>query len=154
MKIELLSFTPDMAEKYENFIKKCFEVLGWEYGKYDKGDDARIIDGVSLGYAALWCLMREGEIIGSVAVRALDKEKSVAELKRLYVSPNEQGKGYGETLFKTAYLYAAQNGYKILRADTTKDRAASRHLLQKYGFVPTSDYNGNPYAELFYECVL
>src|SRR4051812_42658092 len=57
-----------------------------------------------------------GEIVGCVAVRALDGDTS--ELKRLYVRPAGRGAGLGRTLTEEAIDAAGRLGYRRMRLDT------------------------------------
>ncbi|MDR3263863.1 MAG: GNAT family N-acetyltransferase [Clostridiales bacterium] len=137
------------VKAYLAFVEACFKVLGWEYGDYDKKEDEKILAAARDGKGVVWGMFDDNErLAGTVAVRELSDGS--AELKRLYVLPKEQGKGYGGMLFKTAYDWALNNAYTLLKADTTTDRYASIHLLEGHGFKRTDDYNGNPFAELFY----
>ena len=101
-----------------------------------------------------WCLFEGDELIGMVAVRYLDNDKGIAELKRLYILPEYQGKCYGGLLFGLTIDYTKEQGYRIIRADTRHDRAASLHLIEKYRFRRIEQYNDNAFAELYFELEL
>ena len=147
--IDILEVKPEQQEDARAFIAKCFSALGWEYGEYDRTDDDKIFAAANNGDGAVLAAFKNREIIGTVAVRKLPDGS--AELKRLYVAPKSQNQGLGGMLFEAAYSHALAKGYTTLRADTCKDCLQSRRLLEKYGFEPRGDYNGNPFAELFYE---
>ena len=101
-----------------------------------------------------WCLYDNERLIGTVALRTINSINKTAELKRLYVIKEEQGKGYGSLLFNTAVEYAKDNGYCKICADTRNDRKASQHLMRKYGFQKIPKYNDNKFAELFFELII
>ena len=81
----------------------------------------------------------------------MDKDNKVAEMKRLYVLQDYQGRGFGRQLFEIALTYAKENGYEKICLDTRKDRDALLHLKHKYGFVEIPKYNNNEFAEIFFE---
>ena len=54
-------------------------------------------------------------------------------------------------LFRHALDFAKKQEYQVLRADTQRGRAASRHLMEKYRFRQIEKYNQNEFAELYYE---
>jgi len=141
-------YDSSMQPAVEKCFQNCVEALGWKYELNGRHSDMRNIEEV---YERFWCLFEDGELIGMIAVRCIDEANNVAELKRLYVLPQYQGKGYGDLLFKHALDYTRMQGYSIVRADTRHDRSASRHLMEKYGFKPIESYNENEFAELYYE---
>lgn len=47
-------------------------------------------------------------LIGTVAVRIIDIDDKVAELKRMFILPEYQGKGYGRLLLEYAIDYARE----------------------------------------------
>ena len=144
-------YDKSMQPALETCFKACVCTLGWEYQPEDRHSDIVNIEDIYLRHGSFWCLFRGEELIGMVAVRCFENDNSVAELKRLYVLPDYQGKGYGGMLFKHALDYAKKQGFKTVRADTRQDRAASLHLISKHRFRQIERYNNNAFAELFYE---
>ncbi len=102
----------------------------------------------------MWCMYDGPLLVGTVAVRTIDKGAKTAEMKRLYVLKDYQSKGCGGALFKTALDFAVSNGFRKICADTRHDRDASQHLMRKHGFREAPRYNDNPFAELFFELEL
>ena len=140
-----------MQDDINNFYQKCFNDLGWEYQPYGRHSDTINIKEKYMRDGCFWCLYDDNKLIGTVTVYTINCDNKTAEMKRLYVLNDYQGKGYGELLFKTALDYAKENGYKKIYADTRKDRGASRHLIKKYNFRETLRYNNNDFSELFFE---
>jgi len=147
---ELQPYNPSMQPLVEAFFASCFAALGWDYNPADVAS----IEEVYMRRGMFWCLFDDDSLVGTVAVRSLDKCNEAAEMKRLYVRPEYQGKGYGELLFQTALDWAKTSGYQIIRLDTRQDRSASRHLIEKHRFRQIEQYNQNAFAELFYELSL
>jgi len=147
---EFREYTLSMQPLVEAFFASCFAALGWDYHPADVAD----IEETYMRRGMFWCLFDDGRLIGTVAVRSLDDCNEAVEMKRLYVLPEYQGKGYGEFLFQTALDWAKASGCQVIRLDTRRDRSASRHLIEKHRFRQIEQYNQNAFAELFYELSL
>ena len=152
--ITLKIYDNKMQSDIEKFYCKCFTDLGWGYEPHGRHSDTLNIDEVYMSNGCMWCLYDDDLLIGTVAVRTIDKENKIAELKRLYVLKEYQNKGYGNILFQAAINYAKEKNYSRICADTRNDRNASQHLMRKYGFREIPKYNDNPFAELFFELEL
>jgi Acetyltransferases len=146
---EIKIYSSDMQNKIEEFFGICFDALGWDFNLEGRHSDIKNIPEVYMKNGCMWCLIDGKKVIGTSAVRTIAPD--IAELKRLYVLPEYQGRGYGKLLFETALQYAKAEKYKKIRLDTQKDRSASRHLIETHGFKEISGYNDNPFAELYYE---
>jgi len=141
-------YKPCTQGEVEAFFKECFEALGWTW-ELGNMEDIYNIPAVYQATGQFWCLYDGEKLVGTIALRTLSE--GVGEMKRLYLLPAYQGKGLGGMLFDTALRYAKESGYQRIRADTEYDCFASRHLMNKNGFVEIGRYNDNPYAEIFLE---
>lgn len=150
-KIIIAIYNEAMQSDIEDFFTICFEKLGWGFNPEGSHSDIVSIPESYIQNGQFWCVYDNGKLIGTVAVRTIDKVERIAELKRLYVLPDRQGEGFGGMLFETALQYAKEKCFKKICADTRCDRSASRHLMEKHGFVEVPKYNDNAFAELFYE---
>ena len=144
-------FESSMQSDVDALFAECFRALGRKYDPEGGHNDIMNIPEVYQKNGQFWCLYDNETLVGTVAIRSLDPVKCIAELKRLYVLPTRQGEGLGGKLFDTALQFAKEAGFKIIRADTRRDRSASRHLMIKNGFKEIPQYNDNDTAELFYE---
>ena len=152
--IEIKVYDNQMQQEIEQFFEKCFADLGWGFEPNGRHLDITNIQDSYMSNGCMWCLYKNNRLIGTVAVRTIDIERKIAEMKRLYVAKEEQKNGYGNMLFDTALNYAKTSGFYKICADTQNDRDASRHLMRKYGFNEIPKYNDNNLAELFFELVL
>ena len=149
--VTLKVYSEKMQADIEEFYSKCFADLGWEYEPHGRHSDILDIDKVYMSNGCMWCLYDGSLLVGTVAVRTIDEENKIAELKRLYVLKEYQGKNYGNMLFQIALSYAKENDYSKIRADTQKDSDAFQHLMRKHGFREIPRYNENAFAELYFE---
>ena len=149
--VEIKQYEQSMQLAVEKFYADCFAVLGWGLDLSDRHSDIRNIGEEYMRGGMFWCAFEGGTLIGTVAVRQIDDNGEIAELKRFYVLPEFQGKGFGRLLFKTALDFAKASEFRVIRLDTQKNRSASRHLFESHGFRLIEKYNQNAYAELFYE---
>ena len=152
--IDLKIYNIGLQEDIEHFFEMCFTDLGWSYEPHGRHSDILNINDIYMSNGCMWCLYNDNQLIGTVAVRTIDNEKKVAEMKRLYVLKEYQGKNYGDMLFKTALNYVKEKNYNKICADTQNDRDASQHLMRKYGFYEIPKYNDNDFAELYFELKL
>jgi len=89
---------------------------------------------VAHGRGAFLVLYRRGTPVGCGALRLLDAE--TAELKRMYVSPLERGKGLGRHLVHALEAEARALGARRLVLETGIRQAAALALYRATGFQP------------------
>ncbi len=80
--------------------------------------------------------------IGCVALRRIDK--SICEMKRLFVAPEHRGKGIGRALANFVIDEAQKLGYRRMRLDTVTSMQAANALYTSLGFEPIEAYCYNP----------
>ncbi len=154
---ELRIYNNEMQQDIEEFYYKCFTDLGWGYEPNDRHSDTVNIQKEYMAKGCMWCLYEGDLLIGTVAVRNIsveDKEEKVAELKRMFMLKEYQGKGYGHLLLETAISYSRENGFDKMRLDSRKELRMAVHLYHKHGFAEIPVYNDNKSAELYMELKL
>ena len=149
--MEILAFKPSMQQAVGIFFEKCFAAVGIPYSPKDRHADIADVERHYMQEGCFWCLFDNEVLIGTVAVRIIDSEKKVVELKRMFVLPEYQGQGYGKLLLKHAVNYARGQQYSKICLDTRKQFSAAQHLYRSAGFVETDKYNDNEKAELYFE---
>ena len=84
----------------------------------------------------------EANAAGCIAVRRLREE--TCELKRLYVRPAYQGRGYGLVLARRAMDWARAAGYQRMVLDTLPVMEGAQRLYERLGFRDVAPYRFNP----------
>ena len=89
----------------------------------------------------------DGVPVACGAVRAL--EPGIGEIKRMYVVPDQRGRGLGRRLLEALEAEAAAMGFARLRLDTGERQAAAIELYRSAGYRPIAPYNDT--ADLWFE---
>lgn len=87
---------------------------------------------------------RDDKPIGAGAIRYYDDK--TAELKRVFVVPDEQGNGVGTLLVGKLIEWARELGYEKMILETGELLAESCHVYKKLGFVKIPNYGA--YADM------
>lgn len=74
----------------------------------------------------------EGRVVGMGALRRVNND--TAEIKRMRVQPELQGKGLGTRMLKLLESKAKELGYKRLILDTSLQQQAALHIYTKHGY--------------------
>ena len=91
-----------------------------------------------------------GDIVGTVGLRFLSE--GVAEMKRMFVLPDFQGQGIGNTLMLSFIEKARELGYTSIKLDTIPELDKAIELYKKHRFTLTDPYCYNPHSQVqFYE---
>ncbi|MEE1941271.1 GNAT family N-acetyltransferase [Streptomyces sp. TRM 70361] len=91
-----------------------------------------------------------GRPAGCVGLRVLDAD--AAEVTRLFVHPAARGTGGGARLLAAAERAAGEVfGARAVRLDTRGDLVEARALYARSGYREIPDYNGDRYADHWYE---
>lgn len=149
--MEIRTFKSDMQQCVSDFFEKCFSAVGIPYSPKDRHADIADVERYYMRNGCFWGLFDNEVLVGTVAVRIIDIENKVVELKRMFVLPEYQGKGYGKLLLNHAIDYVKEQQYKKICLDTRKQFSVAQHLYRSSGFRETDKYNDNERAELYFE---
>jgi putative acetyltransferase len=113
---------------------------------------ARELEQIAVIYGApagVLYLARAGQRpVGCVAVRSIDEQ--TAEMKRLYVQPDERGSRLGQRLGLASIAFARAHGYRRMVLDTLRSMAPALALYRSLGFRETTAYYANPLPDVVY----
>jgi molybdopterin-guanine dinucleotide biosynthesis protein A len=129
LQIRIVPFEPEHTDGFRSLIRDTLPEFGFEP---DPGIDPDLEDDPGAVYAALWIALREGEVVGSVALRSLGPHE--LELKRMYLRPGQRGRGLGRRLLETALEWARADGARRVKLDTSDRMEAARGLYEARGF--------------------
>lgn len=87
----------------------------------------------------LLLLRADAAAAGVVGVRPLSED--TAEMKRLFVRPAWQGRGFGRALAKAAVDHARAAGFRALRLDTLDHMKGAQALYRAMGFAEIAPYH-------------
>jgi GNAT superfamily N-acetyltransferase len=73
------------------------------------------------------------------------------ELKRMYVVPEQRGRGIARALLAELEARAIRLGYQVARLDTGPRQPAAQALYESAGYRPIENFNANPVASFFGE---
>ena len=83
-----------------------------------------------------FCILEnaDGRIIATCALYPVDK--ATCELRKMYIRPENRGKGYGKRLLEEAISQARQMGFKTMTLETATVLKEAIALYRSYGFKP------------------
>ena len=97
---------------------------------------------------ALILAYKEKTAVGCAAIRELDSE--TAELKRMYVHPDNRGLQIGRKLLELSIETAKKLNYKKIRLDTLPTMLYAQRLYRMSGFFEIPSYRFNPVSGAVY----
>jgi GNAT superfamily N-acetyltransferase len=106
------------------------------------------LDGLPGEYApprgALFVAVEGPVYLGMIALRPSDR--TIAEMKRLYVRPQSRGRGLARQLIARLCDEARRLNYTEIRLDTLPKMGDAQAIYETYGFVDIEPYYVTPIA--------
>ena len=94
-------------------------------------------------------LSEHGRAVAGGGLKRLDD--AACEIKRMYVVRDARGRGLGRALLAALEELARDMGYAVVRLDTGSRQPGAQRLYERSGYLPVSDFNGNPQASYWGE---
>ena len=92
----------------------------------------------------------DGQIVAMGAFRKTGEGR--AEIKRMRVHPDFQGRGYGKMMLHELEKHAKNAGYKMLHLNTSTVQLAAQKLYRGLGFQETGERKvSQNFTEIFFE---
>jgi putative acetyltransferase len=127
--MSIVPFQPGHEDGFRSLVSDTLLEFGFEHDPEFDGD----LDDPAATYAALWVAVEDERVVGSVALR--DLGDGAVELKRMYLRPDQRGRGLGKQLLALALDWARAHGKKLIRLDTSEQMVAAQRLYEANGFV-------------------
>lgn len=90
----------------------------------------------------LWLALREGEIVGTVAIDGEDLGPAIGHLRWFIVDDAVRGGGAGRKLLSAALHFCTAQAFKEVHLWTFQGLHAARHLYEQHGFVLAEESPG------------
>jgi ribosomal protein S18 acetylase RimI-like enzyme len=128
----------------KTLFQEYSESLGFDLGFQNFDEELANFPGqYSPPAGRLYLARYHDQPVGCVGLRKF--EKSVCEMKRLYVKPDFRGKQAGRELAKAVIKAAKTIGYEYIRLDTLPSMESANTLYRSLGFKPMGPYRYNPF---------
>lgn len=141
----------DLNVEYMNWwlrgIEECFKtdlasLLGWsneavesKKREYLTSELERLCSDL---HGVYYLLELEDAIIGMGALHQTSEK--AGEIKRMYIRPAYQGKGYGKALLQQLLQKAKEFGYRSVYLDSGRFMTTAHKLYRSFGFIECSAY--------------
>lgn len=140
---------------YEVF--KEASTLEESIAKYSVQETLRDLDDIPKNYfengGTFLVTVNDGHIIGTGAIRFL--EKDVCELKRMWLLTEYHGQGLGYRMIQELFSIAREKGYKLMRLETDRIfQAQAVAFYTKLGFYEIPHYEGDDPEDMAMEIYL
>jgi len=126
--MSIVPFEPAHADGFRSLVADTLREFGFEEDPHFDGD----LDDPAVAYEALWIAEDDGKVVGSVALR--DLGDGAVELKRMYLRPDQRGRGLGKQLLALALDWAREHGMSAIRLDTSERMETAQRLYEAHGF--------------------
>ncbi|HEY7416331.1 MAG TPA: GNAT family N-acetyltransferase [Ktedonobacteraceae bacterium] len=151
----LRRYTPADQETIEHLHVFALQQTGAYLGRGPWDDDIYAIEEVYLKHQGEFLIGEcDGVFVAMGALKRTSPER--AEIKRMRVYPEYQGRGYGQRILDELEASARALGYRTLHLDTSLLQVAARRLYEKNGYreVGRDVYGrqiGQPLEVILYE---
>jgi putative acetyltransferase len=143
------SHLPEQVDKVRSLFKQYAIGIGLDLGYQNFDNELVNLPGeYTPPQGALLMAIERSVPLGCVAMRPM--ERSICEMKRLFVKPAHRGKGIGRQLVQNIVDEARLAGYQRMRLDSISSMQEAIHLYQSEGFEEIEPYCWNPIPGAMY----
>ena len=94
-----------------------------------------------------WTLRLGSRIEGGIAIDGIKATTEGAHLRWFIISPEMQGRGFGNRLMEEAISFCKKKGYNRVYLWTFEGLDAARHLYEKFGFKLIKQAEGTQWGK-------
>ncbi|BAY21402.1 putative N-acetyltransferase [Calothrix sp. NIES-2100] len=110
--MELISYSYEFQASLEEFLEITLSYRGYKFDPTGLHSDIRNIENIYQSPGGnFWIMIENGAVIGSIALKILNKIDKIGEIKRYFFLPLYQGKGIGTLLMEHLLLNAKKTNY-------------------------------------------
>lgn len=147
-----IDVTDPRSPSARHCLQAYFEELS---GRFDDGFDPELSNSasdaeMSMPNGLLMVASVNGAPVGCGALK-FHADGEIAEVKRMWVSPQARGLGVGRTLLERLVDEAVSKGIRTLRLETNRVLIEARLLYESAGFVEVDAFNDEPYADHWFQ---
>jgi ribosomal protein S18 acetylase RimI-like enzyme len=146
--LEILNIRPATDADIPHVREMLHEYVSWIGLDLAFQEIEAELDGLPGDYApprgALFVAVESNRYLAMIALRPIDR--TVGEMKRLYVRPEARGRGLARRLIARLCEEAKRLNYSELRLDTLPMMGEAQALYETYGFVDIDPYYETPIA--------
>ena len=144
---QIIEFDPQYESQVKQMIFTVVSELGFPISRtpYQYKDLDHISERYQ-GRSRFWIALLHDRIIGSIAIKEVDKQ--TARLRRMFVLPGFHGKGVGDKLLATALSFAQKNNYEVINLKTHKFMTRAHRFYEKHGFQKIRESKNELYYQL------
>lgn len=95
---------------------------------------------------AIWSAIREGNIVGSIAIDGEDMGEGIAHLRWFIIDDGVRGGGVGRRLLSEALAFVDAQGFTETHLWTFSGLSAARHLYEAHGFTCIEEHLGSQWG--------
>ncbi|HGL6421363.1 TPA: GNAT family N-acetyltransferase [Klebsiella quasipneumoniae] len=99
----------------------------------------------------IWLAMREGKIVGSVAIDGEDLGQQQAHLRWFILDDSCRGTGIDRRLLSEAMAFCDSRQFSAVQLWTFKGLDAARKLYESFGFTLTREWQGDQWGKMMTE---
>jgi GNAT superfamily N-acetyltransferase len=142
------------SDPAQQAMRRYFQELDARFpGGFDPGDALKDAEVSFIAPKGVFLVAQRAQTtLGCGAISWLDAD--TAEIKRMWVSDAARGQGLGRRLLDRLEDEVRRSGRRRVVLDTHAVLIEAIAMYHRAGYREVPDYNGNPYAQLWFEKTL
>lgn len=139
--LKIGDFLPTDQEEIVDLVSKILKEHGFQLNQQLDSD----LYDIKNEYLKFFIIRSQQNIIGCIGIKKLSNK--LAQFKRLYVLPEERGRGMGRELLQKAINFCLKHGFEKIVLDTTIRNKTAIKLFKEFGFQEIKKEGENLFFE-------
>ncbi len=135
--MQIREISPEDNSELARVIKSCLEEFdaAVEGTMYTDPSLHKLYEWFDKDRSRYWVIADENQVYGGCGIAPLPGEsEKVAELQRMFLSPEARGKGFAGELMELCLDFARKEGFSKIYLETLPQMTAAQKLYTRYGF--------------------